>query len=381
MTLTRALAFLLILSITTVWAAEDVGPRGPTVDSVLSLLTDPKGFDAHSRRRLKRQGEARYGLWALGDDASAVLVEAGGEEERGPCFIAARLLSTFGDASVREPLRSAFIVEPDSGARAAMARAMASLFPVAAADMLVDSLADTPATNAYDNRIQQLLALHDARVVPHVRAFGADEAARDTARAFATLCRVEAGDRDAIPLLLGIHEVWPAKEAGSTHSRRQRVIAALAAMEDERAITVALETMRSSRDAISASPLPRVFGSRLVPHLLGGVVHAEPTYLDGLANALKAVHAGERQKGWDGVPPRAEHVDLYGAAFLDASYGDETRSYDRADATLRRTIAEMLASLGDEGREYLRQGVHTPHSHREALTALASYNDIATLVQ
>ncbi|MBT5710700.1 hypothetical protein HOI71_06635, partial [Candidatus Poribacteria bacterium] len=112
-----------------------------------------------------------------------------------------------------------------------------------------------------------------------------------------------------------------------------------------------------------------------------GAMPAEPTFLDGLNDALKAVHTGERQKGWDGVPPAADHVDLYGEAFLDASYavGSRGSARSRSGAELRQTIAEILASLGSEGREYLRQGVHMPHSHREALTALASYNDIATL--
>jgi HEAT repeat protein len=373
------LLLCLVVAFATSDTTVDARSKEQLADDVLRLLTDPDGYRAQSTFRLKRRGEVEYALVALGDDASAVLVEALRAKGAPARFNAAHLLNIFADKNVLAPLKSAYLVEQNPGARNVMRGAMARLFPVVAADMFVESLADTPAKSAHDHRIRQLLALKDARVLPLLRTFVPAEVTTDSRGALAALCLVEAGDSDAVPTLFEFYKVSPPKDLGREYNERARIVVALAAMGDERAVPSAIRAMLNRRHALADSALPRALGSRLVPHLLGGDLLTEPKYLEDLDAALKAVHSGERHRGWDGVPPSPDHVDLYGKAFLDASYAVESPTYPRHEASLRKTLAEILASLGAEGRDYLRQGVHEPHSHRQALTALASYNDMAAL--
>jgi len=359
-------------------ADDGARARELTASGVLRLLTGPDGYRKGGGFGLARRGEARYDLWTLGDDASGVLVDALHSDQRIVRLDAVGLLNDFADESVREPLRRALLAEQHESVRHMMDDAMGRLFPGAMADILVESLSHTAAKDIYDDRVQRLLGYQEARALPRVWRFVATEGAPDAAAAFAALCLVEAGDRDAVPLLMQACEAVPPKALIGKWGYA-RVISALVAIDDERVGEVLATALRSTNDAVTMTNLPHVLGARLVPYLLGGDLHADRARPTNLNAALTAIHRGGGPTRWDGVPPSIEHVHLYGAALLDAGATIERYSADNADARLRRALADILASLGPEGRAYLRQGVLQPHSHREALQALASYHDRAAL--
>jgi HEAT repeat protein len=382
MSIPRYLLVLALLAFAAVSAQADAvdsaTPDDQLADDILRLLTDPGAYPEFSGHRLERQGEAEYRLWILGDDASAVLVQALGADTVAARINAARLLRKHGDESALDALRMAFLAEGNGFARRTVASTIESISPTAAADMLADSLVTTPAKDVYDDRLRGLLRLGDARALAHVRRFVPAEVTPDTHAASAVLCLVEAGDRDAIPLLLKYYEVLLPKDMYSRWGHAP-VIVALAALDDERLAKVVATALRVSGHAVQKTPLPSILGSQLVPYLFSGDLHEDRTSPEARYRALRAVHMGEGVAGWDGAPPSMDHVDLYGRAFLDGSAYAEPRARASSDRRLRQMLAEILASLGAEGREYLRQGVREQHCHREALGALASYNDITAL--
>ncbi len=354
-------------------------PKDELAEGVLRLLTDPDGYPWGHSFRHKRQGEVRYGLTALGDDASVLLVEALGSYEVATRFNAARLLRDFGDGGARDALRKAYLAEPHIGVRRVMAAAMQQLSADTVPGMLVESLGATAAKNIHDDRIRGLLRLEDARALPYVQGFAYTEEAPGVDAALAALHLVEAGDRDAIPLLVKHYEAAPPGEPPSTVWSPARVVTALRGVDAESAIPAAARALQDSRDPVAAWRARGPLSADLVPDLLGRPTSGEARDPDALYRALREIHWGPGTSGRRGTPPSGEHVDIYGEFFLDPTSAAEPGSPSSSDGRLRQLLAEILASLGEEGRDYLRQGVRIPHCHREALGGLASYYDMPAL--
>ncbi|MAF10718.1 hypothetical protein CMK11_09720 [Candidatus Poribacteria bacterium] len=381
MTAPRIVTLLALSLVVSSCLAQDAGDRrDPDAISdeqrariAIDALGDPAAYVRRSDGLLPPQGAAIYQLVMLGDGATPVLLELlhseSPEVQRG----ALQLIGELAPANALAPLTDILWTQHETRMRDSILRQMDKIDRAYAADVILSSLEKTPPNGPSDTRCQLLAGAGDARVIPHLRPFLTGEP-YGRRRAAEMLARF--GDADAVTVLI---EMWEGLDRKADRHERGKISGTLSHSGDERAIPIALWTLRSSTHAISGSPLPREFGVRLVPHLLRGVRRAAPTYLEGLASAFKAVHDGKRQEGWAGVPPSPDHVDLYGRAFLDHRYATEPYRRFNPDAGLRMAIAQALASLGDAGRAYLRQGIRKPYAYYESLSALASYNDVEAL--
>ncbi|MBT3270174.1 hypothetical protein HN371_23715 [Candidatus Poribacteria bacterium] len=382
MTIPR-IATLLTMSLVVSSCLAQGAPNGREPDAVsdedrariaIDALGDPAAHVLRSDGLLPPQGAAIYQLVMLGDAGTPVLIELLHSESPEVQHRALQLLGALAPTNALEALTDILWTLHETRIRDSILRQLARIDRDYTADVILASLDKTPPSAPSGTRCDLLARAGDIRVIPHLRPFLTGSEPYGRRRAAEMLARF--GDPDAVTVLI---ELWESLDKNVDRAEREKISGTLSHSGDERAIPIALWTLRSNKSAISGSPLPREFGLRLVPHLLRGVRRAAPMYLEGLANALKAVHYGRGQEGWDGVPPSPEHVDLYGSALLDHRYATEPYGRSLPDAELRGTIAQALSSLGDEGRAYLRRGVHKPYAYAASLRALASYNDIEAL--
>ena len=334
----------------------------------------------------------------LGDGATPTLLQVFASDLAPARSMALRLLNTFGDARALEPLARAL---RDEGTGWPVREALGPLVKIDArfaADACLESLAASPAThpphdpNTYvtDPRIGALVALGDMRVMPLLRAMTPDEAPPDAAAAgaVAMVYRAQLGDVSVVPRLIDLHMRVPAASTWGAERARERVMAALIATLDERVMPLIIaEFDGSSRHPeegdhpVRASAAAYRYGTAIVPPMLEAITPGDVVNVGSIAQFLSDLHWGTRPEGPPNTPPSPEHVDMYASALMDSRYAIEPYRPYSADARLRSTLAQALASLGAEGKERLRRAAHTRTAHHEALTALASYSDEETAHQ
>ncbi|MBT5534568.1 HEAT repeat domain-containing protein, partial [Candidatus Poribacteria bacterium] len=346
---------------------------------VIDALTDPDAYVRLNNGLLPSQGAAMYQLLMLGDSATATLLEVLDCELPAARRAALRLLGVLGLKDALESIEAVMKAEHDPYTRGVALSAMLGLAPEYTAEVVFASLDSR--SRDFVGRCSILAKMGDTRVIPHLRPLleGEVYTRRTAAELLATF-----GDAEAATVLL---EAYRSLGVDTEQDRRARESAfrALVGSGDERAIPliVALFDGSSRHPEEGDSPVraPKDayrYGSAIVPPMLEAITPGDVVNVGSIAQFLRDLHWGQRPEGPPNTAPSPDHVDDYARALMDPRYAIEPyRSYN-VDSRLRSTLAEAVASLGEEGKERLRRAVHTATAHREALKALASYSDEAT---